>query len=94
MNDTSPKRDPRRKLGALTDTGVIDGLYKAVQAYVEHHGGKIVVIGGVECQEWPADPQYTFRIAVRCTGKPPAYLNPPMPKIKREPKGNKRAAAE
>jgi hypothetical protein len=48
-----------------------DALYTAVQRYVENRSGKIVVIGGIEIQEWPDDPKCSFRVAVRCMGKKP-----------------------
>ena len=51
-----------------------DKLYKAVQQYVENHGGKIVVIGGIEIQQWPEDSKMTFRVAVRCSGKKPVVV--------------------
>ena len=30
----------------------INALYKAIQKYVEHRSGKILVIGGIEIQGW------------------------------------------
>jgi hypothetical protein len=48
-----------------------DLLYKAVQNYVEKHGGGILIIGGVEIQEWPGDNSNVWRIAVRCVGRKP-----------------------
>ena len=48
-----------------------DRLYKAVAAYIEAIGGKAVVIGGVEIQQWPEDRKMTFRLAVKITGRKP-----------------------
>lgn len=50
---------------------IYEDMYLSVQQYVEHFGGRIAVIGGVEVQQWPDDLTHTFRIAIRCTGKKP-----------------------
>jgi hypothetical protein len=49
----------------------VSQLYRAVIRYVESKGGAIAVIGNVEIQEWPGDPKFNFRLAVRCTGRKP-----------------------
>lgn len=46
-------------------------LYRAVRRYVESKGGALVVIGGIETQEWPEDGRLKFRVAVRCMGRKP-----------------------
>jgi hypothetical protein len=33
---------------------VYSQLYRAVRRYVEKHGGSVVVIGGIESQQWDA----------------------------------------
>jgi hypothetical protein len=48
-----------------------DRLYDAVIAYVEEKGGKILVIGGIEIQQFPEDLRNNYRIAIRFTGKKP-----------------------
>jgi hypothetical protein len=54
----------------------IEALYKAVDDYVKSLGGSVIVIGGIEVQEWPVDSQFEFKIAVRCLGKKPSkFLN-------------------
>ena len=50
----------------------IDDLYKAVQAYVENRGGQILVIGGIQLQQWPGEGEYKFTIGVQVTGRRPA----------------------
>jgi hypothetical protein len=45
----------------------------SVQQYIESCGGKVVVIGGVEIQEWIKDSKYVFRVAVKCLGKKPVF---------------------
>ena len=50
-------------------------LYKAIQEYVEDRGGKVVVIGGVEIQQWPDDKEYRFYVAVKVTGRKPKLIS-------------------
>ena len=50
-------------------------LYRAVVRYVKANGGQVVVIGGVEMQEWSADGKQSYRIAVKCTGKRPEFAS-------------------
>ena len=49
----------------------IDDLYSAVNAYVKSIGGSIIVIGGIEIQEWPLESEFKFRVAVHCLGRKP-----------------------
>jgi hypothetical protein len=51
----------------------IERLYKAVANYVEKNGGKIVVIGGIQLQEWPDGKKGSFSIAVKCLGRKPIF---------------------
>lgn len=51
----------------------VDRLYKAVANYVEKNGGKLVVIGGVQMQEWPADNPGVFHVSVKCMGRKPVF---------------------
>jgi len=48
-----------------------DELYLAIQKYIENRGGKVVVIGGVEIQQYPTDKDFTYYIAVKITGHRP-----------------------
>jgi hypothetical protein len=59
----SKRRDP------LTGRGADLQLYRAVRRYIRERGGEIVVIGGIEIQEWPNDPKGQFRVAVRVGGR-------------------------
>ncbi len=47
-------------------------LYKAVENYVARNGGKVVVIGGIQIQEWPLDGKYKFIVGVSCVGRKPS----------------------
>jgi len=51
-------------------------LYRAVRNYVEKHDGRIVVIGGIQIQEWPGEPARNFSIAIKCTGTKPVFAEP------------------
>lgn len=65
-------REVRGECGTPIRTdSATDCLYNAVQNYVEKHGGKLVVVGGIEIQEWPTDPAFCFRLAVKCLGREP-----------------------
>lgn len=46
-------------------------LYRAVRRYVESKGGSLLVIGGIETQEWPGERELMFRVAVKCMGRKP-----------------------
>lgn len=48
-----------------------DILIDAAAKYIQSKGGKVVVIGGIEIQRWPDDPEFNFRLAIHCTGKAP-----------------------
>ncbi len=56
---------------------VVNALYCAVKRYVEEGGGKIIVVGGIQVQEWPGDSEYAFTIGVKCTGKKPVFSDVP-----------------
>lgn len=50
-------------------------LYRAVRRYVESKGGSLLVIGGIETQQWPDDRALMFRVAVRCMGRKPSPVS-------------------
>lgn len=50
-----------------------DVLYRAVADYVESVGGTVIVVGGIQCQQWPGDEPYQFTIAIKCTGRKPEF---------------------
>jgi hypothetical protein len=49
-------------------------LLNAATDWVRSRGGDVLVIGGVEVQRWPEDLEFTFRVAVRCTGRSPVAV--------------------
>jgi len=48
-----------------------DKLYKEIRRYIESRGGKVLVIGGIEIQEWPDSLPYKFTIGIHVTGFKP-----------------------
>ena len=56
----------------LRGRDAISQLYRAVQRYVNENNGSLLVVGGIEIQEWPGDLPHNFRVAVHCTGVKPA----------------------
>jgi len=46
-------------------------LYRAVKRYVEANHGSIIVIGGIQMQEWSGDGKFKYTIGVRCVGRKP-----------------------
>lgn len=62
------KKNPLR--GCSPD---VQQLYRAIQNYVEVHGGKLIVVGGIQVQEWPNDGMGKFEIAVKCLGRKPVF---------------------
>lgn len=63
---TKKKRDP---LAGLRDP--TSQLYRAVRRYVESKGGSILVIGGVQVEQWPGDGEFKFVVGIRCMGRKP-----------------------
>lgn len=61
-------RITRLKRGDVTDR-----LYAAVIEYVENKGGNIVVIGGIQTQEWPLGAEGDFTIGIKCFGRKPEF---------------------
>lgn len=74
---TTRAKASKRKAKAEKMDAATEALYKAVEAYVVAKGGELVVIGGIEIQEWPEDPKFKFRVAVRCLGRKPAFAESP-----------------
>ena len=68
----------------------VELLYLAVTNWVEKTGGKLVVIGGISVQRWPADNKGVFYVAVKCLGRVPmpilkiALAPDPVKKSKRK----------
>jgi len=48
-------------------------LYRAVRRYVESNSGRIIVIGGIQVQEWPGEVEGKYRVAVECFGRKPVF---------------------
>jgi len=66
------KAKKKEKKFPMLGRSVHDCLYRAVVNYVEARGGNVVVIGGIQVQEWDAS-NYRFSIAVQCCGRKPTF---------------------
>jgi hypothetical protein len=64
-----PSRKRRDPLAGKRDPS--SQLLRAVRRFVESHGGNVLVIGDIQLQRWPEDMEFTWRIAVKCTGRAP-----------------------
>jgi hypothetical protein len=66
------KKAPREPLDGKRDP--TSQLYRAVLRYVKSKGGNILVIGGVEIQEWSAGDAIRgkFTLGIKCLGKRPS----------------------
>lgn len=51
----------------------VSQLYRAVKRYVEANKGHIIVIGGIQLQEWEDAYRGHFSIAIKCLGKRPTF---------------------
>ena len=54
-----------------------NALYDAVTEYIASRGGKAVVIGGVQVQEWPGDRAMSFTLGIKITGRKPTFAVQP-----------------
>lgn len=61
----------RKKTDMLSGRDPTSQLYRAVRRYVESHGGSLLVIGGVQVEEWPGQVKHNFVLGVRCMGRKP-----------------------
>lgn len=59
-------------------------LLNAVGAFVRSKGGEVMVAGGISTMKFPDDPEYTFHIAVRCTGRAPVPQLPEAEQIRQK----------
>lgn len=50
---------------------VSDRLLIATGRWVEAHGGRALVGGGISIETWPGDPDYCFYVRIKITGKKP-----------------------
>ena len=62
---------PKKKRDLLAGRSPTMQLYRAVRRYVESGGGNVVVIGGIEVQDF-AEGAGKWRLAVRLMGKKPS----------------------
>lgn len=72
----------RRQPDRIGGRDPVAQLYRAVKRYVEHHGGHLVIIGGISIIQFPDDSRFNFSVAIRCTGKLPVFSQPEAPNAK------------
>lgn len=65
---------PKKTRSVIKGRDSVSVLYRAVERYVAERKGTVVVIGGIELQDWPGQPELCFKIAVNCTGRRPKIL--------------------
>lgn len=46
-------------------------LIAAATHWIRHHGGRAMVIGSIEIQQWPQTFANSYRLAIRFTGRKP-----------------------
>jgi hypothetical protein len=61
----------RKRKKVRRESTIVNEIYDAVQRYIKFHGGDVVVIGGLEIQQWPLEPEAKFRVAIQCLGRKP-----------------------
>ena len=62
-----------RKRDALAGRDPTMQLYRSIRLYVESNGGSLVVIGGIEVQQWPGEPEHAYKVAVKVMGRKPEF---------------------
>jgi hypothetical protein len=66
-------RKANKQCAKITGRDPVSQLYRAVLRYVTTNGGSILVIGGIQVQEWPGSGKGNFTIGVKCTGRKPLF---------------------
>lgn len=67
---TKNKRKPKDIFAGKRDP--VSQLYRAVKRYVEYNHGNIMVIGGIQLEEWDSM-KGRFVIGVKCLGRRPVF---------------------
>lgn len=67
---TKKKSKLHRKLTGRDPTSQ---LYRAIIRYVESKKGSIIVIGGVQIEQWPGEGEFKYVVGVRCLGRRPSF---------------------
>jgi hypothetical protein len=73
----SPSPVKHEEGSAVQGTREAERLCRAVARYVESQGGKVLVAGGIQIQQWPGQGRFNFIIGVKCTGQLPAFAAKP-----------------
>ena len=73
MRKTTAGQKKEKKTEALAAS-----VHRVIAAYVAHLGGKVVVSGPLQIQQWPGDGNSRFTVALKCAGRRP-QLKPANP---------------
>ena len=65
------KKKSKPKYLKITGRDPTSQLYRAILRYVKSKGGSIMVIGGVQIEQWPGDGELKYVVGVRCMGRKP-----------------------
>ena len=52
-------------------TSLEASVHRVIAAYVAHLGGRVVVSGPIQIQNWPGEGKFRYRIALCCLGRKP-----------------------
>ena len=67
------KKKSKPKHRKITGRDPTSQLYRAIVRYVESKKGSIIVIGGVQIEQWPGDGEFKYVVGVRCMGRKPSF---------------------
>lgn len=70
MTDKTKENPPARNSAVEP---VVSRLYEAVEDYVRENNGKVIVVGGIQIQQFD-DKKFNFYVAVKCTGELPDFV--------------------
>ena len=73
---TGRTKTGRKKKDVLAGRDPTMQLYRAVRRYVESGHGIILVIGVIEVQHWPGEPEHVYRVAVKFMGRMAVFADP------------------
>lgn len=69
-------KKPKKRSYKLSRDVATDRLLRAVGRWVNAYGGRAMVAGGIGLMSYPADPEHTFHVVIRVTGRKPEKVYP------------------
>lgn len=64
---------PKRRIMRFRKNDPTHNLLTAVCHYVRAKGGELVIVGGIDIEEWPSAGAGKFKVAVNCLGRKPTF---------------------